>query len=456
MSELMVLRDMLDVPPGLREGVVMGEPVQVTTCLPVETEIYDAAFEAVRDVEESLSLTLPGSELLRINARDSGRRRFRASDILWDMLTRARAVFERSKGAFDPTAQPLIEAWGFDRVPKVPDKRTLRETMAGVGMGKLDLGRQVLVFEHPGTRLGFGEAGVACAADAAVETLRAHGVSCGTVIAGGAIRVFGGDTWKLDVPNPLEEGKALATVSVREGALATAGHFEKSFEHEGKRFGHLSPREGAKYARLEQTDPQPPIPESIDHRLDRPGRRVGSDYSYHGIVQPVGLVQGVVAAESIVELLGHVQNHPRGLWHGFDLRPLVLVVVVVEIQWAVGLGVVEVQQRPLRRIRTHKVGDRSIPKDLYALNSMAGDEAILADSHRQQHIRMLADAHRLNQIVVGLLAVLREEDAPAAVAHAHHVRVIAVDVDGGGQRPVDQAHHNGTAGGSGDVENLPH
>jgi hypothetical protein len=60
------------------------------------------------------------------------------------------------------------------------------------------------------------------------------------------------------------------------------------------------------------------------------------------------------------------------------------------------------------------------------------------------------------QVVVGLLNVLGEDLHPAAVARAHRVGVVAVDVDVARQRAVDDRQDHGLAHRGDDVEDLPH
>lgn len=229
-----------------RIQIIMGTPVQLTTCLPTDSGAFDAAFNAVRDVDRHLSTWSPESELSMINNRAPGLKRIRCDEHLWVMLRESKKYYELSKGAFDPTVHPYIKAWGFEETPTVPDKKTLRDARSTVGFSKIHLKTHVLIFDNPGTQLNFGAIAKGYAADLAYEVLREKGVSCGMVNVGRTLLFWGGDSWKLDIQHPQkEEGNAIATLSVRDGAVSTSGQYEKTFEQDGKKYGHiLDPRTG--------------------------------------------------------------------------------------------------------------------------------------------------------------------------------------------------------------------
>ena len=54
----------------------------------------------------------------------------------------------------------------------------------------------------------------------------------------------------------------------------------------------------------------------------------------------------------------------------------------------------------------HKILHRLVIQQGDVLQSMAGDEAVLADHHRQAHVGVLPDGHSLEEVVIGFLVVL--------------------------------------------------
>ncbi len=69
---------------------------------------------------------------------------------------------------------------------------------------------------------------------------------------------------------------------------------------------------------------------------------------------------------------------------------------------------------------------------------------------------MLGDSDRLDRVIVYFLCVLCVELYPAAVASAHRVAVVTVNIDGTAQRPVHHRHDDRQPEAGGDVKHLPH
>lgn len=54
-----------------------------------------------------------------------------------------------------------------------------------------------------------------------------------------------GSAWRVGIQHPREPGRAIASVDLARGALATSGDCERGFERDGRRYHHiLDPRTG--------------------------------------------------------------------------------------------------------------------------------------------------------------------------------------------------------------------
>ncbi len=76
-----------------------------------------------------------------------------------------------------------------------------------------------------------------------------QGVVHGLVDFGGDIRAIGphpsGEAWEIGIQHPRDPESLLATMNLRQGALASSGDYERCIEIEGRRYGHiLDPRSG--------------------------------------------------------------------------------------------------------------------------------------------------------------------------------------------------------------------
>ena len=139
----------------------------------------DGAFSAVETVHRLMSFQEPGSELSRLNREGHSAI---AGLHPWTALVLAAVaeLFERSSGAFDARVGPD---------------------------GQVDLS---------GIAKGF-------AVDRAIEVLRAAGVERGMVNAGGDLAVFGDQTRKVAVRDPIDPSRLASVVTLRNEALASSG-----------------------------------------------------------------------------------------------------------------------------------------------------------------------------------------------------------------------------------------
>ena len=86
--------------------------------------------------------------------------------------------------------------------------------------------------------------------------------------------------------------------------------------------------------------------------------------------------------------------------------------------------------------------------------SRGAETACLADHDRKSAV--LCDRHSLDVIVVDFLIVFCVDLDPPAVAAAHGIRMVVVDVDRSGQGPVHDSHDDGQPAGGCYIQEFPH
>ena len=133
-----------------------------------------------------------------------------------------------------------------------------------------------------------------------------------------------------------------------------------------------------------------------------------------------------------------------------------LHIVAAQVIGTDGQGILRLEQEMLRAVLPHKSLDGVGIQQHNILQGVAGDKAILTDHHRQTDGGVLSDGHGLEEIVIGLLVVLRVNLNPPRVPDAHGVRVVVVDVDGAGEGPVYAGQGDGKPAGGRHVHHLIH
>jgi thiamine biosynthesis lipoprotein len=217
------------------------------------SELFEAAFAEVEYVDATLSTYRANSEVSRIN--DSAAREAVTVDPeVFGLLRRAMAYARRTDGAFDITVGPLIKAWGFfGGTGRMPSRRALARARerSGWSLVVLDSAQRTVRFLSSGVELDLGAIGKGWALDRAATALRGLGVRAALLGLGessyDAIGAPPGrEGWPVNVTDPADTTRVLATVLLRDGSLATSGATQQFFEIAGRRYSHIiDPRTGA-------------------------------------------------------------------------------------------------------------------------------------------------------------------------------------------------------------------
>jgi FAD:protein FMN transferase len=212
----------------------------------------EAAFREIDRLEAQLSLYRPTSEIARVN-ESASRGPVRVSPPVFSLLQHAQQLQRETSGAFDIAAAPLVRCWGFmhgsGRRPEVAE---IEEARARSGMAHvfLDEESRSVRFDQDGVMIDLGAIGKGYAVDCAIEILRDAGVTC-ALLHGGTSTVYGlgappeAEGWKIAIAPPPGQPEADISVVLRDCAMSVSAVWGKSFEVEGKIFGHvIDPRSG--------------------------------------------------------------------------------------------------------------------------------------------------------------------------------------------------------------------
>ncbi|WP_443217435.1 FAD:protein FMN transferase [Rhodopirellula sp. P2] len=240
--------------------------------------------ESIEEIERALTVYRDDSEIARINAL-AFEQAVHVKPATFDLLVKANALAEKTKGAFDITAGPLVEIWGFTkregRKPK-PDVIELARSRVGWEQLLLDPRDRTVRFGVEGMALNLGAIGKGHAIDVLAAAMRADGMhdflihaGHSSVLAAGnqqPIEPSGGEQavsdetdrnetsaqnsqagpldkpptgWLVGVSHPTRPGRRLGGLWLRDEALSTSGSGKQFFHHQGKRYGHvIDPRTG--------------------------------------------------------------------------------------------------------------------------------------------------------------------------------------------------------------------
>ncbi len=211
-------------------------------------EAARAARAAFEEVVRIANLYNPQSELSRLN-RDAFDHPFPCSPQLWLLLEEARQAWEFSDGAFDITAKPLMDLWGFyrkrgDTLP-TPEEIAAARRLVGLEKVTFDDDKQTVRFTLPGMALDLGGIAKGFAVDLAAEAVIDLGLQQGVIDLGGNLRLLpepppGKEFYSVGIRNPAKPDTILpGTYELRSASLSTSGNYERFVTIQGKLYGHI-------------------------------------------------------------------------------------------------------------------------------------------------------------------------------------------------------------------------
>jgi thiamine biosynthesis lipoprotein len=229
----------------------MGSPCELHLHVesPARFEAVAAAARAeIERLEQKYSRYRADSLASRINACAGDRDGILLDAETASLLDYAALAWEQSGGLFDISSGVLRRAWDFrsGRVPEADEIEALRPL---VGWEKVRWQRPRLVLPRAGMELDFGGFVKEYAADRVAALCREQGVRHGLVDLGGDLAVVGphpdGSPWRVGIRDPRAPERAIASLALAAGGVATSGDYERCMVVEGRRYAHiLDPKTG--------------------------------------------------------------------------------------------------------------------------------------------------------------------------------------------------------------------
>jgi len=218
------------------------------------TEIAGLVDAELVSVNDAMSTYDPESEISLFNAQQ-GTDWVPVSSALIEVVDEAQRIAVLTGGAFDVTAGPLVDIWGFGPARgkgNAPEAAAIETVRKRVGYAQLEARA-----EPPALRKTRGDLAMDLSAiakgygvDRVAARLQRLGVDAYLVEIGGEVRTRGrrpdGRAWQVAVERPDRGGRAVRQVlPLTGGALATSGDYRNFFSAAGRRYGHIiDPRSG--------------------------------------------------------------------------------------------------------------------------------------------------------------------------------------------------------------------
>lgn len=210
--------------------------------------------DELRAVNGKMSHYLEDSELSQFN-RSRETTPFVVSQSTLEVFRHAAEVSALTGGAFDITAGPLINIWGFGpegHAETLPSDAEIARALERSGYDKLEIDEENATIrkKRPDLYCDLSAIAKGYGVDRVAESLDRDGLTNYMVEVGGEVRTSGtndsGNAWRIAIEQPVPGQRAIQRIVPLSGlAMATSGGYRNFYDVDGARFSHtIDPRTG--------------------------------------------------------------------------------------------------------------------------------------------------------------------------------------------------------------------
>ncbi len=234
------------------EGPTMGTTYHIVYVADAVADLQAGVDSVLAAVNASLSTYIPTSTISVINQSANGAL---LDEPMRVNFLKSAEVWLKSKGAFDPTVGPLVNAWGFgfQKMSAEVDSNLIDSLKKHVGWEKLRISGDSLLKES-GVVIDFSAIAKGYGVDRVALYLEQRGIKNYIVEIGGELRAAGtkakGFDWIAGIEKPVEDQtgtqRALQlSLPLKDRSMATSGNYRNFYEFEGKKYAHtIHPKTG--------------------------------------------------------------------------------------------------------------------------------------------------------------------------------------------------------------------
>ncbi|MFF5379976.1 FAD:protein FMN transferase [Pedobacter suwonensis] len=198
----------------------------------------------LNEIDLSMSLYKKRSLINQFNAAE---KEIKPDRFMNDVLKRSFEINQDTRGIFDITVAPLVQAWGFGpkEAKKEPDPAVIKSILACVGMKNLKLKDGRLSKLKPCLQIDLNGIAQGYSVDLIAAYLEQKGIRQYVAELGGEIRISGpkpnGEAMKIGVEGPDKDGTPVIRhiAAINAGAITTSGNYRKFHQSGKKKISHL-------------------------------------------------------------------------------------------------------------------------------------------------------------------------------------------------------------------------
>lgn len=197
-------------------------------------------------IDSSMSLYKPYSQIIKFNNSTAG---LHLDKHFKKVMKRSFEICKDTKGTFDVTVAPLVQAWGFGAEPisAFPDSLEIKRLLGFTGMKYLKLKKNYLSKSRPELKVDLNGIAQGYSVDVVTDHLVKRGIKSFVVEIGGELRMKGlkpdGSAFRVGIegPSPVANAEPVIrhVVAINAGAITTSGNYRKFLQKGSKKISHL-------------------------------------------------------------------------------------------------------------------------------------------------------------------------------------------------------------------------
>jgi FAD:protein FMN transferase len=226
-------------------GAAQGTSYNITYAAGEHSNFREAFDSIFRQIDLSLSTYDTNSLISKINRNDTT---VTVDRYFSEVFNKSIEVSEKTKGLFDITVAPVINAYGFGFKKREKVTAGLIDSLLRfVGYKKVRVADNKVVKDTPQVMLDFNAIAQGYTVDVLASFLESKGIKNYMVEVGGELRAKGrklnDSSWTVGIQMPSEdeaEAAALfARIRINNKSLATSGNYKKFYVEDGKKYSHI-------------------------------------------------------------------------------------------------------------------------------------------------------------------------------------------------------------------------
>ena len=229
-----------------RDIFAMDTYMTVTAYGEHASEAVDKAETEIKRLDGMLSTGNENSEVYKLNQNGEAV----VSDDTAYLYERSEKIYKQTKGVFDISIYPVMDAWGFTTENyRIPAEDELSALLKNVDASKIQYDKKTKKITLPkNVKIDFGGIAKGYTSSRIMQIYKKCGVTSGLVSLGGNVQLLGakpdGSAWKVAVESPDEDGNYLGILQAKDKAVITSGGYERYFEKNGKNYHHTVTNRG--------------------------------------------------------------------------------------------------------------------------------------------------------------------------------------------------------------------